>query len=172
MPGEEFPDIDAPWIYPELHFGYGTAQFEPGDDPDILVRDVLTSLVAMEMYSLPEMYPDGFPEQPPYAYNDKKTERINKFLKETASPPRSNVTLRKEDIVDLSKAASVVMNSLARFNHPVIQAITAAAEDFEGLVSPQTLDYVTIEVLKQTHWSSLKDLLTIQVAIWRIDHSL
>ncbi len=172
MNGEDFPDIDAPWIYPELHFGFGNAEFTPGDDPVILVQDVLSSLSIMEGYTLSEMYPDGFPEQPPYLYNRNKLERIDKFLKETATVPKSDLTLRKEDIVDLSKASSTILDSLARYNHPVVQALTAMHNDFAGLVPPQTLDLVTVEVLKQTHWSSLKDLLTIQVAVWRIDHSL
>ena len=165
-------DIEEPWKYPEFHFGFGFAKYNPGDDPVILVKDVLSSLRQTEVYVMPELCPDGFPTQPNYGYNENKLKRIDNYLKEKVSSPVLKKPIRKENIVDVSKAADTVMDGLAEENHPVVQAFVALNNDFRGRISPQEIDFVTVEVLKQSHWTEIRGLLNMQLAVWKIDQYL
>lgn len=163
---------DMQLVYPDLNFGYGYANFQPGDDPIILVKDVLSSLFEMEKHTLPEIYPEGVPAQPVYYYNSKKAERIENFMKQKIASPLYGEPRRKEEILDIPKALETVMDALGQTNHPVAQALVAMNADFRDRIPQRDIDFVTLEVLKQTHWNGLRDLLNIQIAVWRLDQSI
>jgi hypothetical protein len=173
MSGERLSvGYERPWVYPELHFGFGYSRFEPGDDPTVLVQDVLRDLGQVTRFALPKAAPDGFPEQPHYGYSLNRAKRIDKYLKETVKAPYTKGIVRKEDIVDIYKAADTVMDALAETNHPVVQAIAAVDQDFTDLLPRQEIDFVAMDVIRQTNWTGLRPLLNLQVVDWRIEQSL
>jgi hypothetical protein len=158
-----FENLDA-WVYPELHVGFGMAYYEPGAHPDELVEDAMMFLDHIAEFTLPYLCPDGFPLQPGYSYNENKLRMVSHYLNQTFIDQQTYQPLLKGDVVDVPAAVVGVIDKLAESNHPVSQLIAQMYSEYGQKVSADTLEYVSIQIIKLTHWSKLRGLLAAQIA--------
>ncbi len=108
------------------------------------------------------------PQQPPYHFNENKRKRLSKFMNTKIPNTEFEEPVSRNDLHDKHLACEQVLDELASHNHPVAQAIAKLGTQYRDMIDDVLLQYVTTEIIQQTHQPKLRELLNQRVATARI----
>lgn len=151
--------------YPELQLGFMEENFydETGVSATAVTKEVLRALHLATQHREAEL-----PQQPPYHFNENKRKRLSKFMNTKIPNTEFEEPVSRNDLHDKHLACEQVLDELASHNHPVAQAIAKLGTQYRDMIDDVLLQYVTTEIIQQTHQPKLRELLNQRVATARI----
>jgi hypothetical protein len=153
--------------YPDLQLGFIEDNFsdETGMSATAVTKEVLRALHLATQHRETEL-----PQQPPYHYSENKRKRLSKFMNTKIPNTTYEEPVSRNDLHDKHLACEQVLDELASHNHPVAQAIAKLGTQYRDMIDDVLLQYVTTEIIQQTHQPKLRELLNKKVATSRISH--
>ena len=151
--------LAEPWTYPVFDFDV------PVDEADSVETVTERILEALDDAT----WAEDIPPQPNYQFNRNKRKRIDRYLHHTvrSSHLRGEATARRDFVVGVDTAANQVLQDLMVENHPVAQVIEYLYADYGSTYDWATLQAIVTEVVLQTHWEKVREILAFESHYWR-----